>query len=285
MLTTKRIILLLVMSLTSFQLLHGQSCCVKPKSNTGMAVFASNIAFQNAHAEPIPYDGEKHKGTMKGIVIDPAGTEMNCYLVESSGSNKYLIVVHEWWGLNDYVKQACDKYAGALPGVNILAVDLYKGAVTDNREAASELMQKVSNEEAYVSLQAVIYSLGEKAEIATTGWCFGGGWSLQASMIAGNNAKACVMYYGMPEEDNTKLKNLSAPVLGIFAKKDMWILPEMYKAFEYKLTKEMNKSMELIEFDAEHAFANPSNPNYDKEAAAAAYKREIAFLKEKLQVK
>lgn len=280
-----RIVMCLLVSLTGFHALIGQSCCTKPNASKGMAVFASNADFKKAHTEPAPYQGEEHKGTMKGFVIDPSGTEMQCYVVESNGSNKYLIVVHEWWGLNDYVKQACDKYAEALPGVNIIGVDLYKGQVTDNRETASELMQKVSNDEAYISLQAVIYSLGEKAEIATTGWCFGGGWSLQASIIAANSGKACVMYYGMPEENVTKLKQLNAPVLGFFAKKDMWIRPEMYKAFEYKLTKEMNKSMELIEFDAEHAFANPSNPNYDKEATTSAYKREIAFLKEKLQVK
>jgi carboxymethylenebutenolidase len=122
---------------------------------------------------------------------------------------------------------------------------------------------------------------GSKAKVGTIGWCFGGGWSLQTALMAGKQTSACVMYYGMPETDVEKLKTINGPVLGIFAKKDGWINPEKVKEFEANM-KLASKKLTLKMYDADHAFANPSNPKFDKEAAADAHKVAVAFLKKNL---
>ncbi|MBE0557169.1 MAG: dienelactone hydrolase family protein, partial [Proteobacteria bacterium] len=117
---------------------------------------------------------------------------------------------------------------------------------------------------------------GKDARIGTIGWCFGGGWSLQAALMAREQAKACVVYYGMPESNPDKLVDLSAPVLGIFADKDAWITPEVVKNFSEAM-KKAGKELTLKTYDADHAFANPSNPQYDKTSTEDAYSHAVAF--------
>jgi carboxymethylenebutenolidase len=131
-------------------------------------------------------------------------------------------------------------------------------------------------------IEGALTFAGKKAKVATVGWCFGGGWSLQSALIAGKQAKACIIYYGMPEKDKERLKTLKAPVLGIFASQEKWISPEVVSQFE-KDMKEVGKAVTIKNFDAEHAFANPSNPKYNKEYADQAYTMSIAFIKGKLR--
>jgi carboxymethylenebutenolidase len=102
--------------------------------------------------------------------------------------------------------------------------------------------------------------------------------------MAGSNMKGCIIYYGMPETDSEKLKQLNGPVLGFFAKKDAWITPEVVQKFESQM-KGLGKSITIESYDADHAFANPSNPKYNKEASAQAYKLEIEFLKKNFEAK
>ena len=105
---------------------------------------------------------------------------------------------------------------------------------------------------------------------------------MQAALLAGDRAEACVIYYGMPEQDVQKLKKLDCEVLGIFAKQDGHITPEVVETFKMNMEK-ADKELEVIMYDAKHAFANPSNPAFDKSAAQDAYKRTIAFLKNHLK--
>lgn len=105
---------------------------------------------------------------------------------------------------------------------------------------------------------------------------------MQATLTAAKQAVACVIYYGMPEEDVEKLKTLNCDVLGIFATKEKWINQDVVKKFEVNM-KEAGKNLTVKNYDADHGFANPSNPIYDKVASEDAYKNTVAFFKARLK--
>jgi carboxymethylenebutenolidase len=176
------------------------------------------------------------------------------------------------------LKKKLKNLAAALPGVNVIAVDLYDGKIATNAEEAGATMQAVRKERAESLILGAYEIAGKSASIQTIGWCFGGGWSLQAAMLAGTKNIGCVMYYGMPEKEESKLKALNAPVLGIFATQDGWINKPVVDAFETQM-KQLNKAITIHWYDAEHAFANPSNPKFNKDAASDAMTKSIAFIK------
>ena len=169
-----------------------------------------------------------------------------------------------------------------MGNVNVLAIDLYDGKVAANPEEAGKLMKGVVQVRAEAIINGAIAYSGKSASITTIGWCFGGGWSLQASILAGKQGAGCVMYYGMPETDLAKLKKLNANVLGLFASKDQWINDKVVKQFEQDM-KTAGKELTVKTFDADHAFANPSNPKFNKEAAGEAHVMAIDFLKKRLK--
>ncbi len=212
----------------------------------------------------------------------PSGQDtVSAYLARPEGDGPFpaVILIHEWWGLNDHIKKEAEKLYHDLNGqVNVLALDLYDRKVADTREEAARLMQNAQEARIRAIIRGAAAYAGKKARIATIGWCFGGGWSMQAALMLGKKARACIIYYGMPEQNVEKLKELQAPVLGIFAKQDRWITPEVVKTFEQAM-QEAGKSVEWHLYDAVHAFANPSNPRYQSEATAQAYEQSLRFLK------
>ncbi len=142
-------------------------------------------------------------------------------------------------------------------------------------------MQSVETERAQAIINGAITYAGDEAQIATIGWCFGGGWSLQATILADDQAAGCVMYYGMPVQEAEQIAAIEADVLGIFASQDGHITPEVVNNFEQQM-QEANKTIDVHMYDAGHGFANPSNPKYDDEATADAYDKTLAFLKSHL---
>lgn len=247
------------------------------------AALARETAFTMAHDEPLPFVLQSGKGST--ITVKAAdGTECFGYEVKAANAAKPLknvvFMIHEWWGLNDYIKQEAEKLAQEL-GVTVIALDLYDKNVATSREDAAKFMQAVKTERAKTIIRAFAGYVGSEAKIGTVGWCFGGGWSLQSSLLLGKQATACVIYYGMPETESAKLKDLNAPVLGIFAKQEKWITPEVVGKFEQAM-KSLNKPIEVKMYDAEHAFANPSNPRYNKAFADEAHGFTVAFFKKHL---
>jgi len=190
-----------------------------------------------------------------------------------------VLVIHEWWGLNDWIKHEADELADL--GYLALAVDLYKGQVATTPEDAGKLMGALDKEWAGKVEHAGIGWLKEKAPkhtLATIGWCMGGGQSLQASLANASEVAATVIYYGMPESDAGVVGKLKGgAVLGIFAKKDGWITPDKVEAFDKALTA-AGVSHEFTSYDADHAFANPSGGKHNPEAAKDAWKKTRAFL-------
>jgi len=276
----KRLIFFLA-ALSSIAVLKAQkmSCC-SPSATEAFAQLTMDKKFVMSHLEPRPF--KYHSDNGKAIVFKAAdGSDASGWEIKSgSPSDNYLLVFHEWWGLNDYIKQESEAIWKDLGNVTIIDVDLYDGKVASTREDAVKYVQSVTTERARAIILGAIAYAGKKAKIFTLGWCFGGGWSLQASLMAGSQSAGCIMYYGMPEKDLTKLETLHGDVLGIFANKDQNITPAIVDEFAANM-KKAGKKLILYRYDAVHAFANPSNPGYDKSAKEEAYKHAIAFLKDR----
>jgi carboxymethylenebutenolidase len=192
-----------------------------------------------------------------------------------------IVLVHEWWGLNDQIKSVAAELA--KEGYFALAVDLYGGKMTDQPDSARALMQAVDAAVATDTLVSWVDWLrrrdGVNGKIGTVGWCFGGGWSLDASIAT--PVDATVVYYGRVNQPAEKLKSLKSPVLGHFASHDQWINREMVGGFESAMV-EAGKSVTAYWYEADHAFANPTQARYDEADARLAWKRTLAFFKANL---
>jgi len=192
-----------------------------------------------------------------------------------------VLLIHEWWGLNDNIKTVAGEFA--KEGYVALAVDLYDGNVASEPDGARSLMQAVNEGEAEDTLASWISWLRGHDKVAegigTVGWCFGGGWSLNASISS--PVEATVVYYGRVLQPATALSNLNGPVLGHFATRDQWINADMVKLFESAMG-EAGKPYTSHWYEADHAFANPSSARYDEEDAKLSWERTLSFFKENL---
>jgi len=257
------------------------SCCT-PTATEAFARLSSDKKFVRSHINPLPFHFRSANG--QNITFKtPDGTDAYGWEIKSkTPTHNYLIVVHEWWGLNDYIKQESEKLWSDLGNVNVIAIDLYDKKIATTREEAMKYVQTVTTERGNAIVKGAINYVDPDAKIYTIGWCFGGGWSLQTTLLAGQQAAGCVMYYGMPEKDVEKLKTLHADVLGIFGNRDQFINPKVVDEFISNMDK-AGKKLTVKRYDADHAFANPSNPSFDKSAKDDAYKHVITFLKEKIR--
>lgn len=215
------------------------------------------------------------------IVLKTAdGKPFPAYITGPKDAKRGILVIHEWWGLNDHIRGWADRFAAL--GYRAIAVDLY-GKVAINPQEARALTQAVNQAEASAKHRAVLEALTEPGrKLATIGWCFGGGQSLQASLTAPELVSATVIYYGPLVTDAAKLGPLKAPVLGIFAKRDTSVTPDKVKAFEAAM-KAAGKPLELHVYDADHAFANPSGDRHNSKAAKAAWEVTREFLNKHLK--
>jgi carboxymethylenebutenolidase len=209
--------------------------------------------------------------TVSGILYAPAG----------KGPSPGLIVIHEYWGLNDWVKEQASKLADL--GYVALAVDLYRGKVATTPEVAHELVRGVPEDRAARDLRAAFDFLAsqpnvKKDRIGSIGWCWGGGMSLKVALLEPTLA-AEVINYGPPNTDAADLKKINASILGIYGGQDRGIRPEDVKKFQQGL-EQLGKKVEIkIYPDAGHAFENPNNKQgYRPEDTADAWKRTVEFL-------
>jgi Dienelactone hydrolase and related enzymes len=203
--------------------------------------------------------------TVQGSVAQPATTPAPA-----------VMLIHEWWGLNDQIKAVAAELAQL--GYLALAIDLYDGKVASTPEDAGRLMKAVDPAVALDQLTAGIDWLRQDArcsgKVGTVGWCFGGGWSLRASTAA--PVEATVVYYGDVTVPTTQLAQLQGPVIGHFATRDQWINKAMVDGFQRAMD-EAGKSLTVYWYDADHAFANPTGARYDAKDAQLAWERTQAF--------
>jgi carboxymethylenebutenolidase len=216
------------------------------------------------------------------------GREIRGHLAEPDGAapgGPALLVIHEWWGLNDNVREMTDRLAGL--GYTALAVDLYEGEVGADPKAARALMQKslgrVDALAANLRGARDFLAARKASKVGTIGWCFGGGWSLQTALLMPDRIDASVIYYGRLERDRERLATLDTPVLGLFGSADKGIPVASVREFEASM-KALGKDAAIHVYDgADHAFANPSGTRYDPKAAADAWQKTSAFLAQHLR--
>jgi carboxymethylenebutenolidase len=236
---------------------------------------ATTEPAQEVTAEEVTY-GEVGGKPVKGYLARPK---------TGSGSLPGLIVIHEWWGVNDNIRAMTRRLAGE--GYLALAVDLYGGATADNPDAAMKLVQATmanrAPAEENLKRAAAYLERNGAAKLGTVGWCFGGGWSLQAALLMPDQVDATVIYYGRVVADKEQLAKLRAPILGLFGDKDGAIPVDSVRAFE-KTLGELGKPAEIhIYPGADHAFANSSGGNYNASAATDAWAKTTAFFKKFLR--
>lgn len=222
---------------------------------------------------------------LHGETIELAGTKAYLSLPEgASAPLPAIVVIHEWWGLNDHIRHWTDRLA--VDGYAAIAVDLYGGEVATEPDGAMALMKAVDPATAQAILSAAHDYLAGDPRInadkqGVIGWCFGGGWSLKHA-IATPDLDAAVIYYGHPVTDADQLAGINAALLGVFGNADESIPPETVEGFA-KALEGAGKSIELHQYDAPHAFANPSSAKYDQSSAADAWNHVRAFLAKQLQ--
>jgi len=209
--------------------------------------------------------------TVQGVLYTPSG----------SGPFPALVVIHEWWGLNDWVKDEASKLADE--GYVTLAVDLYRGKVATTPDMAHEIMRGLPEDRAKRDLHAAVEFLKSqpnvrKDRIGSIGWCMGGGFSLDVALEEPDLA-ATVINYGRLATDPDALRKINAPILGSFGGQDRGITPDDVHKFEQAMM-QLGKKVDIkIYDDAGHAFENPNNKaGYRADDAADAWKRTLAFL-------
>ena len=226
-------------------------------------------------AEEVTY-GEVGGKPLRGYAAHPKSAK---------GPLPGVIVIHEWWGLNDNIRAMTRRLAGE--GYQALAVDLYRGAHADNPDAAMKLVNGVMQNPAAAQdnlRHAAAWLEGKGAKkLGVIGWCFGGGWSLGTALLMPDKIDATVIYYGHLETDPAKLATIKHPVLGAFGAEDKSIPADSVRAFESALKKQGTPVDVKIYEGAGHAFANPSGGNYRPEAAKDAWQRTTAFLAKNLK--
>lgn len=198
-----------------------------------------------------------------------------------TGGVPAVMLVHEWWGLNDQIKAVAVDLS--RQGYLALAVDLFQGRVATTADEARGLTQTVKTEEAADTLSSWAGWLKNHPDgthkLGVMGWCFGGGWALNAATIA--PIDATVVYYGRVNLPPEQLSRLKGPVLGHFARNDQFINKDVVEAFERSM-KQVGKPYSVHWYDAGHAFANPTGDNFRKDDAQLAWKRSLDFLGKEL---
>lgn len=199
----------------------------------------------------------------------------------TQGTGPGVIVIQEWWGLVDHIKDVCDRFADE--GFVALAPDMYHGKTTKSPDEAGKLMMALNVDQAEKDLRgAVQYLLNldstTSQKVGVIGFCMGGALALYTA-TKNQNVGACVVFYGIHPNVKPDLPNLNAPVLGIFGEKDASVPPDAVHDLERRV-KDQSKQIEVkIYPDADHAFFNDTRPEvYKAEAAADAWQRTIAFL-------
>ena len=264
----------------------GQPACLKPSSvaklidrgwaihvlpdytgeNTNSEIFAlGNFEIQT---ENVVY----HDGTT-GYLAKPI----------DEGTFPGVVMIHEWWGLNDNIKEMAEKLASH--GYVVLAVDLYNNQVGKTSEEARMLVTSFDSQSGIDNMKSAIsYLKTEQSSesIGSIGWCFGGGQSLNLA-VSNEDLDATVMYYGQVTSDSEKLSNISWPVLGIFAELDKGIPVESVEKFEKEL-EGLGVSNEIIIYPGvDHAFANPSGERYAQDESKDAWNKTIEFFNKNLK--
>jgi carboxymethylenebutenolidase len=225
-------------------------------------------------------DLEAAGGTVMGTMIDfmrPDGAKTKGYLTMAGQGRPGIVVIQEWWGLNDQICGVADRFARA--GYNALAPDLYKGRVTTQPDEANHLMSGLDFAGAtHQDLRGAMQRLkAQSGKAAVMGYCMGGALTIAAAVHV-PEVDAAVCFYGIPPKDFADPDKIRVPFQGHFANKDDWCTPAAVDDLE-KTLKAAGIRHEIYRYDAAHAFANERSAAYDVGCANQAWERMTAFLK------
>lgn len=251
----------------------GQSA--KPVTNVSNLTLSEDLGNVGLENKTVRYFEDA-----QGYLVYPVSS------IDSQGKLPAVVMIHEWWGLNQNIKDMANLLA--KQGFVVLAADLYHGNVTDNPQVAMDLVQIARNDQnsSVANLQAAVKYLSlapnvDSTKIASLGWCFGGGQSLQLALNSQEHPLAAtILYYGTPlVTDKESLAKIKWPVLGIFGDNDQAIpLPEINQ-FRTSLNQSgITNEIEIYK-GVGHAFANPSGDNYAPKETADAWEKTLSFLK------
>ncbi len=250
------------------------------------AMHASDAPMPTAEAVTPPATPVKGEDVVYATV---GGKSVKGYLSRPAGAKGPLpgiIVIHEWWGLNDNIRRTADRLAGE--GFETLAVDLYGGQSSQTPDDARKLMLGVvkdpdSAKDNLRQAYAYLHDHEHATKLGVIGWCFGGGWSLQTALLFPDKLAAAVMYYGQPVTDVAELATLKMPLIGFFGEQDKGITVANVGDFQ-KALKDAKVDAEIHEYPgAGHAFANPSGQNYQPAAAQDSWQRTVKFFDQYLK--
>jgi carboxymethylenebutenolidase len=228
------------------------------------------------------------------ITLKSGTEEIKAFLAEPEGKGPFpaIVVIQEWWGLTDWIKENAKRLAAQ--GYVALAPDLYRGKVTDDPAVARQLLSGLPRDRAIRDLKAAAETLAarpnvRKDRLACIGWCMGGGYSLQLA-LHDPNIRACVMCYGAVVTDPATLQTLHAAILGIYGEQDRGIPVKEVRAFEETLKKD-GKKVSIHFYAAGHGFMRPMNrpgqasPAYREDAAKDAWQQIDRFFAQTLRGK
>jgi carboxymethylenebutenolidase len=209
-------------------------------------------------------------------------TTAHVTLPEGADRSAAVILIHEWWGVNDHVRDIASRYAGE--GFVSVAPDLYRGKTTTDSEEASRLMHELAIEDGLATIRSAIEETlraYKVKRIGITGYCMGGTFALRAACEIKELAAAAPFYGDIPEDE--VLKKLTVPTLFIAGARDQWITPEKVETLQ-EAARKYDLPVEVVSYDADHAFFNDTRPEvYNEEAARDAWQRVLAFFRKCLQ--
>ena len=205
-------------------------------------------------------------------------------LPEGSGKAPAVVLIQEWWGLNDHIRSLLDRLAKA--GFVALAPDLYHGKVTTDPAEAMKMMTELDGDRSIDEIQGAVAFLAaherSNGKVGVMGFCLGGAFAFRAATRI-PELGAAVPFYGVPDASKTDYTKVRAPILAHFATRDGWAKPELAAAIKQQL-EAAGQSMELHIYEADHAFMNDTRPEvYHPEAAKLAWDRSMTFLHKHLE--
>ena len=245
----------------------------EPDSPHGVEVMTNTDAFRPLGDHEVQTANVNYFQETSGYLARPA----------DDGSYPGIVMIHEWWGLNDNIRRMAEILA--THGYTVLAVDLYDGEVATEPSRARQLSGGLDQGRAIANMQAAVGYLRNQQntpQVASLGWCFGGGQSLQLA-LSDVSLASTVIYYGSLVTDESRLESIDWPVLGVFGADDSVVPVDSVEAFKANLD-DLGITNEVYVYpNVGHAFANPSGDNFAPEAAADAWTKTLDFLNSHLQ--
>jgi carboxymethylenebutenolidase len=216
------------------------------------------------------------------LLFDTENGPTTAYVASPEGqTSRAVIVIHEWWGLNDHIKEIAGRYSDE--GFVAIAPDLYRGKMATDSAEASRLMNELMIEDGIDTIKNAIDAAMRSLDVShfgITGFCMGGTYALRAACELEGISAAAPFYGDVPDE--TILKKLRAPVIFVSGTRDGWINPEKVAGLE-DVAQRYELPLHTLKYDADHAFFNNTRPEvYDETAARDAWALVIGFFKDKL---